>query len=244
VHRRGPLVALLTTVVLAAGVVLVMAGGLALRGSGLIAVGAAGVLAGCLAAGMAHEHPERDRMAMLESAVLAVGWTVGGLLLVCGLGALLGSGPTAVIVAILAVAASVVWVLRKRRTERRAGPRPAAAANSTPLAAWLAGTRPAPVRTEPVPADVPADVARLLPPVAQLSTRALGREWVRTTAALAGRLAPVVRASLVRRREDALDELERRDPVGFARWLAAGPEPGSDPADWLHSDSAGSPEAA
>ena len=62
--------------------------------------------------------------------------------------------------------------------------------------------------------------------------------------ALAGRLEPVVHESLVRRREDALDELERRDPVGFARWLAAGPVPGSDPADWLGADSAGSPGAA
>jgi hypothetical protein len=240
VHRRGPLVGLLTAVVLAAGIVLLLAGGLVLRGSGLIAVGAAGVLAGCLAAGMANEHPERERTAMLESAVLAFGWTVGGLLLLCGTAALLGSGPTAVLAGILAVAASVVWMLRRRRAERRAGPRPVAATSPAPVAPSLAGTKPAPARAE----HLPTDVARLLPPVTQLSTRALGREWVRTTAALAGRLEPVVRASLVRRREDALDELERRDPVGFARWLAAGPEPGSDPADWLHSDSAGSPEAA
>jgi hypothetical protein len=241
VHRRGPLVGLLTAVVLAGGVVLVLAGGLALRGSGLIAVGAAGVLAGCLAAGMAHEHPERDRMAMLESAVLAFGCTVGGLLVLCGTAALLGSGPTAVLTGILALAASVVWVLRRRRAERRTDPHPVAATSPAPVAPWLAGTKPAPARAEPLPADV---ARLLLPPVTQLSTRALGREWVRTTAALAGRLEPVVRALLVRRREDVLDELERRDPVGFDRWLAAGPEPGSDPADWLHSDSAGSPEAA
>ena len=239
-HRRGPLVGLLTAVVLAGGVVLMLAGGLALRRSGLIAVGAAGVLAGCLAAGMAHEHPERDRMAMLESAVLAFGCTVGGLLVLCGTAALLGSGPTAVLTGILALAASVVWVLRRRRAERRTDPHPVAATSPAPVTQWLAGLKPVPARAE----ALPTDVARLLPQVTQLSTRALGREWVRTTAALAGRLEPVVRASLVRRREDALDELERRDPVGFARWLAGGPEPGSDPADWLHSDSAGSPEAA
>jgi hypothetical protein len=68
-------------------------------------------------------------------------------------------------------------------------------------------------------------------PVAALSTRALGQEWVRTTAALAGRLSPAARASLVGRREEALDELERRDSDGFARWLVAGP--GSDPADFV-----------
>jgi hypothetical protein len=91
----------------------------------------------------------------------------------------------------------------------------------------------------PQPAVVP-----LLPPVEQLTTRALGREWLRTTAALASQLEPLVHESLARRREVALDELERRDPDGFARWLAAGPVPGSDPADWLGTDAAGSPEAA
>ena len=36
------------------------------------------------------------------------------------------------------------------------------------------------------------------------------------------------------RREEALDELERRDPAGFARWLAAGPTLASDPAGYVH----------
>ena len=74
---------------------------------------------------------------------------------------------------------------------------------------------------------------RRMRPVAALSTRALGDEWVRTTAALAGRLSPAARAALVRRREETLDELELRDPEGFAKWLAAGPNSGSDPADYV-----------
>ena len=48
------------------------------------------------------------------------------------------------------------------------------------------------------------------------------------------RLSPVERQALVRRREETLDELERRDPVGFARWLAEGPVPGADPAMYVH----------
>ncbi|WP_051515593.1 hypothetical protein [Candidatus Blastococcus massiliensis] len=73
-------------------------------------------------------------------------------------------------------------------------------------------------------------MALLLPPVGGLATDSLGQEWMRTSAALAGRLDPVVRQAVVARRATVLDELERRDPGGFARWLAAGPAPGN-PAD-------------
>jgi hypothetical protein len=72
--------------------------------------------------------------------------------------------------------------------------------------------------------------------VAALPTSALGREWLRTTTALSGRLQPAARESIVRRRQETLDELERRDPVGFARWLADGPIAGSDPAQYLRPD--------
>lgn len=70
----------------------------------------------------------------------------------------------------------------------------------------------------------------LMPPVGGLSTRGLGDEWLRSGVLLAARLDPVVRRAVVARREAVLDELERRDPTGFARWLADGPMPGSDPA--------------
>ena len=76
----------------------------------------------------------------------------------------------------------------------------------------------------------------MLPPVTALPTSALGREWLRTTSALDGRLQPAARATIVRRRQETLDELERRDPDGFARWLAAGPLPGSDPAEFVRRD--------
>jgi hypothetical protein len=48
---------------------------------------------------------------------------------------------------------------------------------------------------------------------------------------LAGRLDPAARQALVGRRQETLDELERRDPSGFGRWLAAGPA--ADPADYV-----------
>jgi hypothetical protein len=75
----------------------------------------------------------------------------------------------------------------------------------------------------------------------------LGRAWVRSSAALSSTRDPVARARLVSRRQQALDELERRDPDGFARWLAAGATIDSDPARWVvppPSSSASGSEAA
>ncbi len=78
-----------------------------------------------------------------------------------------------------------------------------------------------------------------LPPVSSLSTEALGREWVRTTTALSGPLDARTREAIVVRRQQTLDELERRDPDGFARWLSGVPLPGSDPSgDLKHGDAA------
>ena len=78
-----------------------------------------------------------------------------------------------------------------------------------------------------------------LPPVSSLSTEALGREWVRTTTALSGPLDAPTREAIVGRRQQTLDELERRDPDGFARWLSGLPLAGSDPSgDLKHGDTA------
>jgi hypothetical protein len=66
-----------------------------------------------------------------------------------------------------------------------------------------------------------------------MPTHALGGEWVRTTAALAGRLAPAERQEIVRRRAEALDELERRNPSGFASWLTAESGLHSDPTVFM-----------
>jgi hypothetical protein len=81
--------------------------------------------------------------------------------------------------------------------------------------------------------------AVVLPPVSSLSTEDLGREWVQTTTALAGPLDAGTREAIVVRRQQTLDELERRDPDGFARWLSGVPLSGSDPSgDLRHGDAA------
>jgi hypothetical protein len=198
---------------LVGGGVLAVAGGLALRGPGLIGVGLAATLAACTAAGIAREAPGRVRGSALEAAVWAAGCTAGVVLVVAGTVTLAGDA-----VAVLAVAAGLVVFLVVRGVRARR--------------ARLARGSARRGRTTPDPAP-PASVDRFLQPVTALSTRALGDEWLRTSATLAGRLAPAARQALVARREEALDELERRDPDGFARWLAAGAAGDSDPADFV-----------
>jgi hypothetical protein len=101
------------------------------------------------------------------------------------------------------------------------------------------GQSPSPSPMTASPAGAP-----VLVPVSALRTSALGQEWLCTTAALAGRLEPGVRQSIVRRREETLDELERRDPEGFVRWLAAGAVPGSDPAGFVRGGPVADSDAA
>jgi hypothetical protein len=197
---------------------LAVVGGLALGGPGLVGAGLAATLAGCTAAGIAREAPAHSRSSALEAAVWAAGSTAGVVLVVAGM-ATVGGGVVATL-AVLAAATVVVvrWTQGQRRQAPTSGQR----------------DRPADVVRLPVgPTQARPAVDRGLVPVATLTTRDLGDEWLRTTAALAGRLTPAVRTSLVRRREEVLDEFERRDPEGFGRWLSAGPVRGSDPADFV-----------
>jgi hypothetical protein len=242
VPTRGPVARLLLGACVLCAVVLALAGGVVLRGSGVIAVVLAGVVAACLAGGLARETAGPARTPPLEAAAQGAAWTVGALMVLAGTAAL-GGGVAAVLVgAAGAIAVLLVWLLRGPRTARPDAGRAARAE--------VTGWRP--VFPPPVAAapglDAPAGAAgrpdaggaaRLTAPVSDLPTAALGREWVRSTAALAGWLEPAARDSLVRRRQEALDELERRDPEGFARWLADGPQPGSDPADYVRGKAAG-----
>jgi hypothetical protein len=199
-------------------------GGLGLEPAGRVAVGVAGMLAAAIAVGVTRDLPRVDRRPVLDSAVQAAGWTVGGLLVLAGVTALVGG-----VVAVLVGGAAIgTWlVVRALRSPARPD-RPGR--SSAPVSWPWTGTE---VLLLPVPPEAPVrggDTSRL----PTWSTPELGREWIRTTAALGGRLSPVERQALVRRREETLDELERRDPVGFARWLAEGPAPGTDPAGYVH----------
>ncbi|MGY1615119.1 hypothetical protein ACI797_00080 [Geodermatophilus sp. SYSU D00691] len=225
---RGPFARLLLGVGILSGLGLALAGGVVLRGSGVVAVVLAGGVAACLAAGVARETSGPSRISPWEAAGLAGGWTIAGLLVLAGTAAVAGGLAAVLLGAAGGLVGLAVWLLRAHRSERESSSGPAAARPANP--APVLPTRP--VAATPGHTAT-AGVARLTLPVSLLSTDALGREWLRTTSALAGWLDPAARESIVRRRQEALDELERRDPEGFARWLAAGPAPGSDPADYV-----------
>lgn len=225
---RGSFVRSVVVLAVVFGGVLALAGALALRGPGLTAVAVAGVLVGCLCGAVAREGSDTDVRATLGAAGQGAAWTVAVLLALAGTAGLAGGVIAALLAGTAVMGAVAYWLVRGARAER------GSAAPGAPIGR---PHRPPPVAAGAGPAD-------LLPPVATLPTRALGQEWLRTSAVLSGRLDPVARAVLVARRQEALDELELRDPAGFARWMLAGPAAGSDPADYVRRDRTAGTDAA
>jgi hypothetical protein len=217
VPARGPLFRFLLGLVLACAAVVAVVGGIALRGPGLVAVCVSGALAGCIAAGVAREAPGPARRSIVEAAGQAAAITIGALLVVSGTAVLAGGALALLLVGVLVAGWAALRWFRDRQ---------AAAGGAAPEAPTAPVVRPVPGPSWPSPAAA----------VTGLPTAALGEEWLRTGAALQGALAPAARQRIVSRRAQVLDELERRDPAGFARWLAAGPLHGGDPAGFVRSD--------
>jgi hypothetical protein len=211
VSTRGPVARTLIGFGLLCCAFLVLAGSIVLHGSSLLLVGVAAGLVACVAYGAR----DRDRAMAWKAAAS----TVGVIMLIAGL-VVLGGGAVAARVSGLVVVVGAGWLLRAWRA-RRAG---------------ADALDPARGRGDSGP-------ARMLPglwrdrsefPVSLLPTSALGSEWLRTTATLACRLEQAARQAIIRRRQEILDELEGRDPAGFARWLAAGAA--SDPATFVRGN--------
>jgi hypothetical protein len=86
------------------------------------------------------------------------------------------------------------------------------------------------------PPAAPAVVVTPAPPMtaaADLTTGALCLAWRRSYVKLQQSTDEPTRQRVVRLREQYLDELERRDRAGFARWLGSGARAGSDPQRYL-----------
>jgi hypothetical protein len=216
----APLVRSAQVLALLVAAALAVVGALALRVPGLMTVLVTAVVVGAVSAGMAAEAPGAGRARAVDTGGRAAGWTAGVLLVLAGLGAVAGAVVTLLVAGAVATAALTVHL-------RRAGVRSRAAAPpAAPPSPAARPTPPAPPR--PVRLEGPASPR---PPVGGLSARALGEEWLHTTVLLEARIDPALRRSVADRRAALLDELERRDGTGFARWLADGPLPGSNPAD-------------
>jgi hypothetical protein len=189
-------------------------GGVALGGAGLVSVALAAVVTGCIGAGIAREG---DPFRPRQAAIDAAWRTAAatvGGLLVLSGCVVLAGGAVAT-----ALTGCVVAGVAARWALRSWARRRTSGATVVPLGG-LGG------------------------PVQTMTVEELGREWLRTSAALAGTREAVVRRALVDRRQEALDELERRDPVGFARWLTEGATVDSDPTRYVSGDPATGYDAA
>jgi hypothetical protein len=195
--------------------VLAAVGGVSMGVSALICVVLAAVVTACIAAGIARDgNPVRPRQAAVDAAWRTASGTVAALLVISGCVVLAGGAVAAVSVGLVLAGVLARFTLREVRRGRAGG---------------SAAVIPLPAAGAPVQA---------------LTVEALGREWLRTSSDLDLTREPSARRALVDRRQEALDELERRDPVGFARWLAEGATVDSDPARYVSADPATGHEAA
>ena len=209
---RGPFVRFLTGIALVCVAALAIVGGVALRGPGLVAVLVSAAMAGCIAAGVAREEPAPRRRSVVEAALHTAAVTAAVLLVLSGTALIAGGGAAVLLVGAAGLAWAVARWLRGRRTDSTAT---SVRAFGRPLDPGL-------------PTEAPATYG--------LPTSSLADEWVRTGLALRGPLEPTMRQGLVVRRGQLLDELERRDPEGFARWLAAGPLGSADPTGFVRGE--------
>jgi len=88
-----------------------------------------------------------------------------------------------------------------------------------------------PTAPEPHDRSAPRPVPPV--PVADMATEDLCVAWRRSYFLLVLATDEPARRRVVQRRQDFLDEIERRDRRGFLRWLDSGAKAGSDPSPYL-----------
>lgn len=182
-------------------------------------LGSAVVLSG-LVTGIGTHLVHQERAEPSERVALVTHVAVGGAagLGTAGLVALLGPGWILVDVALVACSPVVLGQLR------RLGPKPT----------WVETLYQLETLHQPGPASTVAPVRP-----GSMTGPELCRAW-RTSSTVLQRLnggADVARqAELVESRQHYLDEMERRDPSGFLRWLEADARPGSDPSKYVDTE--------
>jgi hypothetical protein len=194
---------ILRTMGTATGVVLVTVG---LVGAPAAALG--GAMFGVFAAGgmvlRLHEQPGIDIPVRKRCVIGAAATAVWLWLIGTGLVVLLGTSTASILVALLVLGVPAALLLRQSF-----------------------------LRIEPAAPALPPTAEVPTPVLATLSTAELCLAWRRSFLALCDLPVGPVRGELVRQRQSMLDELERRDPAGFHRWLEAGARAGGDPGRYL-----------
>lgn len=211
--------------------VLVLVGVLAL--SGLARLGPAVIMLGVFIASMAASARlawawKRDGQAKTGWGAWSEAWRVAvagfvGVLVLNGLHALFGSA--ALPIGFAAAFTALVALIVLRRTPNGSGGYAAEAPASTPRRLATAPAMPPPPVRRPVDG----------PPMPTLPTPDLCWEWRRSYLAVIRASKPDELIRIVALRAAYLDELERRDPPGFRRWLDSGARAASDPGRYLIS---------
>lgn len=194
-----------------------------------------GAFIGVLAFAVAHESVAGDaasrnrvgrHIGLIAGAATTSGWIV-----VTGIVLLMGPAAGAVLL-VLGLIASAMWWRRRlagpaRGHFRRAGDPRAAHRSASPLG------RVVPVQVAPSSPLAPLPWSVPIP--GNLSTPQLCLAWQHTYFALLELPPGTPRDEIVRVRQRLLDEIERRDPEGFTRWLDTGARAGSNPGRYLAS---------
>jgi hypothetical protein len=216
VTTRGRVARALTGLGLAGAVILALVSCLVLHGWVLVWVGVAAALAAWVAYGARHT----SRAAAVAAAGRAAAGAVGSIMIVTGAEVVGGAVMVEMVLGLGVVVGGAVWLPRGIRA--RSVPRHGSGAAAAGAGASSGARMP-----------IAALLDRSSTPVSLMATLTLGREWSRTSVALTTRLEPAARQAVVQRRQQVLDELERRDPAGFARWLVAAPDGDNDPAGFV-----------
>jgi uncharacterized membrane protein YphA (DoxX/SURF4 family) len=217
VTSRGTIARALAGLGLVCASFLALASSIVLHGAGVLVV----LLTAGAAASVGYMAQHQGRAAAVERASKAAAATVAVIVLVTGVVVLAGGVVAALISAIAVGIGGALWIL-KHRPAWRDGAR-------------ARGATPVTEAGNPAPVLASSSLGPLQPPVSLLGTADLGLEWLRTTSALASAVESAARQQIIERRQETLDELERRDPAGFARWLAAGAAGDSDPATFVRA---------
>jgi hypothetical protein len=155
-----------------------------------------------------------DKAVAVRCGTAAGGGLLAAGLITAGLVVLLGAGAVLVVAAL---AAATVWAWRRRRVRAEKG-------------ATRSGAPPSPGR--PFPAFPPR--RHLL--ITDASTTHLCVTWERSCRLLRDLGPGTRRDDVIALRGRLLDELERRDPQGFDRWVHADPRTGTDPGRHLTAE--------
>lgn len=229
-------IAALTGGVLLGAITVLAAPGVVL--AGMVFGVVAGALVGMWVRGNASGDSALKMRAGWRGGLLAGVIVFGGSLSLTGLILLLGTASGAVLIA-LVLGTFAIWC--GGRPDRRAAlltnPWPAVQEGLLRVAQPQADE---PSLEQPSPEmDGPETTEPELEPTtdpADMSIAQLCLAWQRTYFVLLDLPAGPLRAAVVHLRGVLLDEIERRDPDGFARWLETGARAGSDPRRYLAPD--------